>query len=267
MPDSPSPAALLSFKQRFYRLSGCNLEQYKDADQRLKSYLIRFPSRSLDELYLHLSEQPSRIQEFLDFMTINTSEFFRNPTRFSELKQKILPQLFARQNKVRIWSAGCANGAEPYSLVMLLANMQKLTQAQLLASDLDSRALEAAQRAEFPPEQIKNVPLADLNYYFETSLESQRRYRFKSQWRQYVRFQKHDLLGLDYPQGFDLIVCRNVMIYFNRETKYQVYRKFYQSLKENGVLFVGGAEQLLDIQGLGYRLVSPYFLQKTAAEL
>lgn len=257
-----TPESLASFKRRFFRLSGHNLEQYKDADQRLKSYLLRSDSQNLEELYGKLDAQPARIQEFLDFMTINTSEFFRNPARFNELKQKVLPTLLANRGPIRIWSAGCATGAEIYSLVILLANLQKLHQCQLLATDIDSRALELARRGEFPPEQLSNVSLADLNYYFEPMHEPRKRYRFKDQWRQHVRFEQRDLLNSDYGQGFDLIVCRNVMIYFNRESKYQVYRKFNQALKENGVLFVGGAEQLLDIQQQGYRLMSPYFLQK-----
>ena len=132
-----------------------------------------------------------------------------------------------------------------------------------LRGDVAKEILEAVQRGkEFPPEQLSNVALADLNYYFEPVHEPRKRYRFKSQWRQYVKFEQRDLLNSDYGQGFDLIVCRNVMIYFNRDSKYQVYRKFNQALKENGVLFVGGAEQLLDIQLLGYRPLSPYFLQK-----
>lgn len=259
-----SPEALFHFKRRFHSLSGHNLEHYKDADGRVRAYLQRIDRQSLDELYQLLSDQPARIQEFLDFMTINTSEFFRNPERFSELKTRILPNLLSSRSTVRIWSAGCATGAEAYSLVILMANLQRLHQVQVYATDVDTRALAQARTGEFPPEQLKNVPLADLNYYFEPMHDGRRRHRLKPQWRSKVRFEHHDLLSAEYPQAFDLIVCRNVMIYFNRETKYQVYRKFNQALKENGVLFVGGAEQLLDIQSLGYRPVSPYFLQKQA---
>jgi chemotaxis protein methyltransferase CheR len=259
-----TPEALQNFKQRFYRLSGTNLEHYKDADQRLRNYLMRSEQSSLEELYGKLSERPARIQEFLDFMTINTSEFFRNPDRFVELKQKILPQLLSSRSTVRIWSAGCATGAEAYSLVILLANLKRLHQCQILATDIDSRALEQARQAEFPPEQLKNVSLADLSFYFEPCPGERKRYRLKPEWRARIRLESHDLLSAEYPQGFDLIVCRNVMIYFNRDKKYQVYRKFNQALKDNGVLFVGGAEQLLDIQSLGYKPLSPYFLQKNS---
>lgn len=262
MPEPLTPESLQNFKQRFYRLSGTNLEHYKDADQRLRTYLARIDRQNLEELYGLLNDQPTRIQEFLDFMTINTSEFFRNPERFAELKQKILPNLLSSRTNVKIWSAGCSNGAEPYSLAILLANLQKLNQCQILATDVDTGALAQARAGEFPPEQLKNVNLADLNYYFEPCLEPRRRQRLKAEWRRRVRIEQHDLLSAEYPQGQDLIVCRNVMIYFNRETKYQVYRKFNQALRENGVLFVGGAEQLLDIQSLGYRPLSPYFLQK-----
>lgn len=251
------------FARRLQLLSGQHLEQYKDAEQRLEHYLQRHGGTSLEGLLQRLEQDPAQLQAFWDAQTINVSSFFRNPARFQELKQKILPMLLAQRSQLRVWSAGCAMGAEAYSLVILLANLQRLPRSPLLASDVDTQALDQGRSALYTTPDLEQVPRSDLSYYFEPELEQDRpRYRVKSPWREAVRFRYHDLLGSEYPQGFDLIVCRNVMIYFNKETKYQVYRKFHQSLKENGVLFVGGAEQLLDIQCLGYRVLSPYFLQK-----
>lgn len=262
-----SSTAQFHFFKQFHQLSGHHLEHYKDIETRLLAYLQRSEQQSLDALIECMSQEPEQIKLFLDFLTINTSEFFRNPERFQELKLKIMPLLFSRKKKLRIWSAGCANGAEPFSLSILLSNIQKLEYCQIIGSDLDQFALQAARSAEYPVEQLKNVSLADLNYYFDLASVQPRRYRLKSDWQKQVLFQHHDLLSPKYPQSFDLITCRNVMIYFNRDTKYQVYRKFYEALNDYGVLFIGGAEQLFDIQGLGYKPISPYFLQKLPAKL
>lgn len=262
-----SHEAQFHFFKQFHQLSGHHLEHYKDIETRLLTYLQRSEQKSLDALMVQMAQEPEEIKLFLDFLTINTSEFFRNPARFQELKLKIMPLLFSRKKKLRIWSAGCANGAEPFSLLILLANINKLEQCQIMGSDLDPFALQAAHSAEYPMEQLQNLSLADLNYYFDLASAQPRRYRLKSDWQKKVIFQHHDLLNAKYPQNFDLITCRNVMIYFNRDTKYQVYRKLYEALNDYGVLFIGGAEQLLDIQGLGYKPISPYFLQKLPAKL
>jgi len=260
---SSEQEALLLFKRRFFGLSGHNLEHYKDVDLRLKRYLQRVGCRDFEDLYAQLQQNTALQREFLDSININVSEFFRNPERFQELKQRILPELFQQRMHLKIWSAGCSIGAEIYSLMILLTNLQRLHQCRFLASDIDSYALEKAREGIYTPDLVSHVSKSDLNYYFEPLYRSERLYyQFKAEWRQRVSFQHHDLLLADYPESFDLIVCRNVMIYFNQETKYQVYRKFWDALKPDGVLFIGGAEQLLDIQQLGYTPISPYFLRK-----
>lgn len=255
--------ALDRFKNRFFSLSGHNLTLYKDVDPRLRRYLQRSGCPDFESLYSRLQNSPDLQQELLDSISINVSEFFRNPERFQELKQNILPQLFKERMHLKIWSAGCSIGAEIYSLVMLLANLERLHQCRFFASDIDSYALERARKALYSPDLVRNVAKSDLSYYFEpVHLKERLAYAFKNPWRNKVTFETHDLLSGSYPEGFDLIICRNVMIYFNQETKYQVYRKFWQALKPEGILFIGGAEQLLNIQELNYTPISPYFLRK-----
>lgn len=249
------------FKRRFHALSGQNLENYKDIDGRLQNYLqySRFPD--FDTLYENLRAENQAYQEFWDYLNINVTEFFRNPERFQDLKLKVFPQLPPPPLNLKIWSAGCSFGAEIYSLVMLMANQQRLHHCRFLGTDVDERALQQAQSALYKKEHLRNVPQSDLNYYFDWQPQSSA-YLFKPQWRQRVKFQVHNLLTSEYPTQMDLIVCRNVMIYFTKENKYQIYRKFWASLKDNGFLFIGGAEQLLDINTLDYTLISPYLLQK-----
>lgn len=259
----PETQALERFKRRFFSLSGHNLALYKDVDPRLYLYLQRTDCPTFDLLYERLQTHPELQQDLLDTISINVSEFFRNPERFQELKQRILPLLFKDRMHLKVWSAGCSIGAEIYSVLILLANLERLHQCHFWASDIDSYALELARKGIYSPDLISHVAKSDLNYYFEPIYQKERlAYQFKSTWRNKVHFDPHDLLSADYPQGFDLIICRNVMIYFNQETKYQVYRKFWQALKTGGILFIGGAEQLLNIQELNYTPLSPYFLRK-----
>lgn len=256
---------LQQFKRRFHSLSGHNLELYQQVDRRLQTYLSRSGCLSFEELYEQLRDQPELQESFLDYLSINVSEFFRNPERFRELKLKILPELMHNKLSLNFWSAGCSFGAEIYSLVITMANLQRLNICRFLGSDIDQRALNKAREGIYHPDLLHNVTKSDLNYYFDPVIQGeQTRYRFKSEWQQRVKFNAHNLLQSDFPQGFDLIVCRNVMIYFNKESKYQVYRKFWEALKPNGILFIGGAEQLLDIQHLGYTPLSPYFLRKNS---
>lgn len=255
--------ALERFKSRFFSLSGHNLALYKDVDPRLKRYLQRAGYSDFEVLYAQLQNNPELQQDLLDSISINVSEFFRNPERFQELKQRILPPLLKDRMQLKIWSAGCSIGAEVYSLVIMMANLERLHQCRFFATDIDSYALERARKGIYSAELISHVAKSDLSYYFEPlHIKERLAYQFKAPWREKVHFDPHDLLSNSYPEGFDLIICRNVMIYFNQETKYQVYRKFWQSLKPDGVLFIGGAEQLLNIQKLNYTPISPYFLRK-----
>jgi len=146
--------------------------------------------------------------------------------------------------------------------------MNRLHQARLWATDLDKQTLEQAKEAVFSESVLKNVSKSDLNYYFElqSGVSHGSKYALKAPWTQRVDFAYHDLLRDPYPESNHLIVCRNVMIYFDKASKYQVYQKFWRSLKPGGVLFIGGAEQLLDIQSLGFEALSPYFLLKPESQ-
>lgn len=256
-----SSQSLARFCQEVYTISGKNLAQYKSLEQHLQRYLSTQPQQDLDYLLETFRQNPQHLQDFLNHLTINVSEFFRNPERFKALKQQVLPLLISQNPSLQIWSAGCSFGAEIYSLVIMMANLNYLHHSRFLATDIDTYALNQAQKGVYGIDLLKNVSRSDLNYYFE--LQPPQKYQLQTRLRQRVAFKHHDLLSESYPCNNHLILCRNVMIYFNRETKYQVYQKFWRALKPGGVLFVGGAEQLLDIHKMGFHLLSPYFLQKS----
>ncbi len=256
--------AFAYFRQQVQKKSGYHLAPSPFLEDRLRLYLRLQGCDDLEQANQRLKTGDLDVQAFLDSLLINESEFFRNPDRFKELKKRILPRFFTGCGQVRIWSAGCSFGAEAYSLMILIANLKRLHQARLYATDLDRQALIQAQTAVFSKNVIKNVSKSDLSYYFElqTGVAHGVKYALKPRWHQQIDFAYHDLLRDPYPESYHLIVCRNVMIYFDKASKYQVYQKFWRSLKPGGVLFIGGAEQLLDIHSLGFESLSPYFLLK-----
>lgn len=261
-----SEAELLHFKREILQLSGHNLEHYQhiQMERRIAELMQALKCEQVSELLLCLQQKPDELRRFLDSLSINVSEFFRNPERFQELRQKILPDLLARRSRLRIWSAGCSIGAEIYSLLILLEHLGVADHCHFLASDVDRDALEQARKGVFRPELLAQVNKMDIPTFFEPCLDENRRqaYMIQKKWREKVHFIHHDLLRDNFPLNFDLIACRNVMIYFTREAKWGVYQHFYQALREGGVLFVGGAEQMIQVQEIGYRRISSYFYQK-----
>lgn len=256
------------FRAYVQKQSGYHLAPSPFVEDRLRLYLRLQACEGLEQANQRLQAGDLDIRPFIDSLLINESEFFRNPDRFKELKQRILPRFFTGCSQVRIWSAGCSFGAEAYSLMIMIANLKGLHQARISATDLDRKTLLEAKNAVFSEHVLKNVNKSDLNYYFElqSGLSHGVKYALKTQWRQHVDFTYHDLLRDPYPESCHLIVCRNVMIYFDKASKYQVYQKFWRSLKPGGVLFIGGAEQLLDIHKLGFETLSPYFLLKPESQ-
>lgn len=260
---------LEQFKRKISQSAGLNLEHYKNCqlDRRLLAMMEREDCRNLEDYYQLLDSDSKKMDALLDYLTINVSEFMRNPAKFQELKHGILPMLGANRNRIRIWSAGCSMGAEIYSVVMLMDQLNLLSNGYFIGTDIDQRILSKAKQGLFSQEALNNVSRNDLNYFFTPSTDGEREisYQFKEQWRSKVQFFPHDLLSESYPRYFDLIICRNVMIYFNEDAKRQTYMKFFDSLKENGVLFIGGTEQMVNYTDLGYRMISPFFYQKPAS--
>jgi len=261
-----SDPELTHFKREFHQLSGYNLDNYQhiQIDRRLQEILHTTHSQNLAELLIYFKQNSNELRKFLDGLSINVSEFFRNAERFQEIQNKILPELLSRRPRLRIWSAGSSIGAEIYSLLMILEHLGAADHCHFLASDIDRDALERARKGVFLPDLLQHVSKKDLSTFFDPCLDENKAnaYVFKQKWREKVHFIHHDLLTDDYPLQFDLIACRNVMIYFTKEAKTRVYQQFYSSLREGGVLFVGGAEQLIQAHEIGYNRLSSYFYQK-----
>lgn len=255
------------FVLKIKKLTGIDLGQYRSQQmrRRLGSMLRRSGASNFIEYYKLLERDRSALEKFVDSVTINVSEFFRNADKFGELEKRFLPQLLGGRLQLRIWSAGCANGAEPYSVAILLDELSPFGCHSLLATDIDASILEKAKLGIYTASDVRNVSRQRLETYFahDSSTDS---YTIKRRIREKVTFEAHDLLRDAYPTDLDLILCRNVVIYFTEQAKATLYKQFFDSLRPGGLLFVGGTEMVFGAGSMGYVTVSPFFYQKPAGD-
>lgn len=141
---------------------------------------------------------------------------------------------------IKVWSAACSTGEEPYTIAMILAQNSLLKDSYILATDIDEQAIKTAQIGIYPERSLKEVPLEYKTNYFQQEGSF---YHVKEDIKRSVTFRKHNLLSDRFETDFDLIVCRNVLIYFTESAKKELYEKFSNSLRRNGILFVGSTEQ------------------------
>lgn len=243
------------------RKTGIDLSLYKEAQmkRRLTSLYERKGYKNFEDFYDAIHKDPKVLDEFLDRMTINVSEFYRNKERWEVLENTIYPRLLTKNKKLKIWSAACSTGEEPYSLAMVLTTHVPLRDISILATDLDEGAISRAKVGLYADRSLKNVPKKVVNEYF---VNEGAHYQVKDDIKKTVTFKQHNLLNDRYETGFDLIVCRNVMIYFTEEAKDEIYMNFSKSLKPGGILFVGSTEQIFNPEKYGLASIETFFYQK-----
>lgn len=251
----------IQFIERVHTKTGIDLSQYKEAQmkRRLTSLREKRGHDNFKSYFNALEDNSLLLNEFLDRMTINVSEFYRNRKRFEVLEEKVIPYLLQKKKKLRIWSAACSTGEEPYTLAMVLNRHIPLQQVEILATDLDGLALGKAQAGLYHERSLKEVPPEILKKYFRKEGST---YRVIDEVRKSVTFKKHNLLADRYQKDFDLIVCRNVMIYFTEEAKKTIYKNFSHSLIDGGIFFVGSTEQIFSPQTHGFEVYDTFFYRK-----
>lgn len=257
------PLEFEEFKAKAAELCRIDLSSYKSLqmDRRINSLMRVWGVKDYDE-YLHvLQTNPARFQEFVKKLTINVSEFFRNPERFGEVRERILPELLAKRASLDVWSAGCSNGAEPYTVAIILRELGAAQRARLLATDIDQVVLEKAKAGVYSQAEVKNVPPVLLQRYFELR---DGYYHVSPEIKKMVEFRRHNLLHDPFPRTMDFILCRNVVIYFTEEAKAQLYANFFAHLNPGGYLMVGGTEPLLNYRYIGFENPMPFFYRKPA---
>jgi len=249
------------FKQKFKNKARIDLNDYKPAQmqRRISNLMSRYGARTYVDFFNLLDKDDRLYKEFIDYMTINVTEFFRTPEKFSELEAKVLPELLAKSSKLNIWSAGCSVGAEPYSLAMILKDMTPTVKHRILATDLDVEMLGKAKNGVYTSTEFKNISNNRASKYFK---EMNGTYTMDNDIKSRIEFKQHNLLLDRFETGFDLILCRNVVIYFTEEAKDGLYRRFLTALKPGGVMFVGGTEAILNFRDIGFTSYLPFFYRK-----
>jgi chemotaxis protein methyltransferase CheR len=224
--------AMSSFRRRILRI----MELYKFG--------------SADLLIKRLKDDKSFFDEFIAEITVNVTEMFRDPPFWRELRDNVIPNILLNHNTISIWHAGCSSGEEVFSMAVLLKEMGILEKAKIIATDIDKVILEKAKKGHY---SMKNMELNEKNYI---------RFEGKSNFKDYfkeengkavmdksliqnVSFREHDLVQGVVFNKFDLILCRNVMIYFNQNLQNEVLKKHHESLFKYGYLVIGSKESLI----------------------
>lgn len=212
--------------------------------------ILELKSLSIETLLKKLNEQPAFMDDFLDELTVNVTEMFRDPGFWRIIRDEIIPGILLNHKTFKIWHAGCSSGEEVLSMAIVLKEMGILQDVQLYATDLDTTILEKAKVASYP---IKNMELNEKNYIRYEGKKSLKEYYqeengkavFDKELLQNVIFRKHDLVKGEVFNKFDLILCRNVMIYFNQSLQNEVLKKFHDSMFKYGYLAIGSKESLI----------------------
>ena len=248
--DEPGFIALCRKIERDRRF---RCSSYKDTclRRRISVRMRAKSSKSFAEYASLLDSDPVEYNRLVETLTINVSKFFRNPGTFASIAAKVLPELWSgRSSMLRMWSAGCATGEEPYSLAVLCReraaathDTEGLNRVRIIGSDFDRHALSAASRGLYPAAAFTETPPAVVEKYFplEHGLHS-----VAPEIRNLVAFEQRDLLDGGAPFGrMHLIMCRNVIIYFTRDTQEWLFDRFYELLLPGGFLVLGKVETLL----------------------
>lgn len=242
-------------------LCGLNLIQYRrgQMERRIRSFALR---RGIDDLleYLELlRREPEELSRFVDRLTINVSQLWRNPEQWDVLGDAILPQLAAR-GRIDAWSAGCSYGAEAYTLAAVCRTSAPTARASIVGWDIDPQVVERARRGWFSADDARSAPATALARWFDPADGG---WLAKEELRSVCRFEVRDLLDARVkPGSFDLVLCRNTVIYFNEDVRDALHARLAESLRPGGYLLVGSTERVSNAASCGLVSERPFVYRK-----
>lgn len=218
--------------------------------QRIRARLTERNVPTAQEYFQTLTSNREELKLFLDAITTNLTWFFRNQPHFEALEKFVLPELCKEKKlkedfTLRIWSAGCATGEEPYTIAILM--MEKLAppwKTEIIASDLSLKCLMTAKEGFFEKARVSNVPPEYLKKYFN---EKANGYHVKEFLKERIKFDYHNLKNVSPWRNFDIVFCRNVIIYFDEAVQREVVNHFYNSMNSKSFLYIGHSESLLNM--------------------
>jgi chemotaxis protein methyltransferase CheR len=238
--------AFEKLKKHLLESVGVNCDGYRPEylKRRLDLRIKATNSKSYSDYLRYLRANPEENEQLMNQVTINYTTFFRDSAVYAYLKNTLFPELLSAK-VLRVWSAGCASGEEPYSLAILLSDLFRSTgknvQVTIYASDIDKDALDKAIKGEYAKNQLQGLTEEQVNRYFSVVGD---KYIVKDQLKRMIHFSIHDLMKPFSHKCLDLILCRNVMIYFAKESQQSVHMLFYEALREGGYMVTGNTEIL-----------------------
>lgn len=254
-------ASFMKFANEIRRKLNFDMSGYKLArmKRRVNFLMRKYGFDDYSDYLKLLDKDPSRQKEFFDRITINVTEFFRNPTKWEKFKLYISEEM-KKSSRATIWSAGCASGEEPYSVSIMLEELRAPVGFKVLAVDLDPNILEVAKAGVYEERALVNIKEPLRRKYFEKQEDG--RYRVLPIVKRRVIFKRMNLLADSFERNLAAILCRNVVIYFEMDTKEKLYEKFSKALKPGGILFVGGTERIFSSREIGLEPIEPFFYRK-----
>ena len=243
----------LRIKDLLYRTCGINLKPGKEnlVKNRLTSRLRALHLTDFDTYLRYIEEESNReeLTSLIDVMTTNKTSFFREIPHFEYISNYLIPEWTTNSRPLSIWSAGCSTGEEPYSLAMhLRENFEYSSKVRILATDLSDTVLKTARQGFYKDNLLEDVPLSYKRKYL-TPIPAEGGHQVNAQTQGLVHFATLNLMGNWPMQGpFDLILCRNVMIYFDKATQENLVNRFWRLLAPGGHLFIGHSESLSGVE-------------------
>lgn len=258
-------ATFEKFKEAYKQLSGLDLNYYKEAQMKRRINSFMSSNGFIDDYkgFLNkLNGDDIMFDAFFKHLTINVTQFFRDSKYWESFINVIIPDLLETRDTLKLWSAGCSSGQEPYTMAMLFAEHFPRVNYSILATDIDVKVLENAKSGIYHERDFATAPPKMIAKY--TTKKGGETFEVDPALKKNITFRSHNLLIDSFPQNMDFIACRNVVIYFTEEAKMTLYEKFIQSLTSNGILFTGSTEHIFNAANLGLKSKMPFFYIKPA---
>jgi chemotaxis protein methyltransferase CheR len=244
-------------------LCGVDLMQYKrgQMERRVRTWIQRRGGADLPSYGDLLRRDPDELDAFLDRVTINVSHLWRHEEQWDVLQKEILPAIAANRRRIRAWSAGSSYGAEAFTLAAVCREAAPDVPVNIVGTDLDRRIVARARVGEFSAEDVRTAPAALLHRHFEPLVGGA--WRAAPALRSMVRFEQGDLLRMQSPfRRYDLIMCRNTVIYFNEDVRNALHQRLVDTLAPGGHLVIGTSERIADPRGLGLEPTHHFIYRK-----
>lgn len=246
----------------FKEKSGLDLKAYKQnqMERRIRTFMETNKYENFSEFIKALDNDRQLYDSFFKHLTINVSQFFRDTNQWKTFRELIVPKYLNNKKHLKIWSAGCSAGQEAYTLAINFLEYFPQVKFSILATDIDDNVLKQAKSGLYKQNNFISTPPEILNKYFTYNNNE---YEIINSIKALVKFKKQNLITDQFDSGFDLIVCRNVVIYFTEDIKEILYKKFLESLNDGGILFTGSSEHLFGVSKLGLNSIASFFYQKS----